>query len=298
MARITDAIIDGAYAPENVKMLDLKNGGQHGYGPDLSNGQWISNQAYVRRNLICLLLEAPRFFQLMPKSDKWVEALKSLVEEHARTIEGLNAGLTVEVEEHPVGGGGEMQEEYTDVKRARSQPVFTFIEKYGLPIQTMLQKWITYGMMDPETKYALIGTLDGANSDEQGLEDGVPTDMLADWYTMSCLFIEPDPTHRRVLKAWVTTNMFPKSTGEIIGKRDLTAPGEINTLSVEFTGISQYNLGTIQFAQSILDKITFAKANPFLRPSFIQEIDANVSNVDDTGYREGIQDLAKNAVSE
>lgn len=285
MARITNALLDSkGYGLNAIQpQLDPTFGGQQGWAPDLT--QWVSNQAYVRRNLICILLEAPRFFQNMPNPDKWVQTLKSLVELHARTIEGMNAGLTVELDEHAVGGAGEMQQEYTDVKRARSEPVFGMTEKYGNPIQTFLQNWITYGMMDPDTKTALAGTLSGNR----------PSDLLADWYSMSCLFIEPDPLHRRVVKAWVSTNMFPKGTGEIIGKRDLTSASEVQQLTVEFTAISQFSLGTNIFAQRILDNININNANPNLRPSFIQDLSSDV-NAAVEGYKKNAGDLGATVV--
>jgi len=285
MARITDAVLDQKAFGRNSThgMVDVTYGGMHGYAPELS--QWVSNQSYIRRNLICVLLEAPKFFQLMPEPEKWVASLKSLLELHCRTIEGFNAGLTVELDEHPVGGAGEFQQEVTDVKRARTEPSFTFVEKYGMPIQTFLYNWITYGLMDPDTKYAMVGTLDG---DE-------PTDMLADWYSASILLFEPDPTHRKVVKSWVTTNVFPRSTGEIIGKRDLTAASEILNLTVEFTGLSQFGLGTNVFAQQILDNINLVNANPYNRPSFIQEISADVGT-DGEGYKKNVEDLGSSAL--
>jgi hypothetical protein len=285
MARITDAILtNSAYANYvNQPILDLSFGGQQGWAPNLN--EWVSNQAYVRKNLFCILLESPRFFTLMPNPDKWVQALKSLVELHAKTIEGLNAGLTVEFDEHPVGGAGEMQQEITDSKRARSEPSFGFVEKYGMPINTFLQNWIIYGMMDPDTKFAMAGTLPGSK----------PADMLADWYSMTCLFIEPDPTHQRVVKAWVITNMMPKSDGEVIGKRDLTSASELSNLTIEFTGIAQYNLGTKVFAQNILDTINITNANPNLRPSFVQGIDA-LSGSATIGYKSEAENIGSTAI--
>lgn len=285
MTRLTEALLNqqafgrGANQP----MLDPTYGGQMGYAPVLT--EWVSNQAYVRRNLIPVLLEAPKFFQYMPDPQKWVSTLKSLVEVHCTTIEGLNAGLTVEFDEHPVGGAGEQQQEVTDVKRARSEPVFGFVEKYGMPIQTFLYQWISYGMMDPDTKFALANTLDGSR----------PGDMLADQYTMSMLFMEPDPQHQRVVKSWVMTNMMPKGTGEIIGKREITAASEVAKLSVEFTGIAQFNLGTNLFAQSILDNMNMKNSNPFLRPSFINEVSADV-NAAKTGYKNNVETLGAAAV--
>lgn len=284
MARLTEAILGqkafGGNA--NQPMLDLTYGGQHGWAPNLT--EWVSNQAYVRRNLVCVLLEAPRFFTLMPDPAKWVSTLKSLLELHCRSIEGFNAALTVDTDEHPVGGAGEMQQEVINVTRARTEPSFTFVEKYGRPIQTFIQHWIQYALMDPETKYALVGTLENK-----------PEDLLADWFSASALFFEPDPTHRKVVQAWVTTNMYPKETGEIIGKRDLTSASEILNLTIPFTGISQYGLGVNLFAQKILDGININNANPYTRKSFIESISSDVAAAAE-GYKKNAEDVGINQV--
>lgn len=285
MARLTDAILGQKSTGRNSNspMLDLTHGGQHGYAPDLS--AWVSNQAYVRRNIVPVLLEAPRFLQLMPEPDKSVQILKSLVELHPRSIDGLNAGLRVDFDDHPVGGGGEIQEEVVNVTRERSVPVFTYIEKYGLPIQNFMSMWIKYAMMDEDTKYALIGTLTGEK----------PDDMLADWSSMTCLFYEPDPTHRKVIKSWVITNMMPKSNGEVTGKRDLVSPSELQTLTIEWTGIGQYGLGTNVFAQRILDSISLNNANPYQKAAFIQDITADVKAAQE-GYVKSVTDVGNNNV--
>jgi len=279
MARITPKLLgeNKAYNETPAPMLDLGYGGQFGYSLNLK--EWVNNTAYISRNLIVILLEAPRFFREMPNPDIWVRTLKALFEVHAQTIEGFNAALTVDIEEHPVGGAGEMQEEFTNVTRERSTPTFTFVEKYGLPIYTFLNHWITYGMMDPDTKYALIGT-------KSGVDFNVHT---ADVYSASALFIEPDPTHTKVMKSWVATNLFPKGTGELTGKRDLTAPGEMTTRSVEFAAISHFSIGANIFAQKILDKITITNANPFNKPSFINEIESDVDAVDNVGYTASVE---------
>lgn len=286
MSRITDALQgQKAFGKNSTQpMLDLSFGGQHGWAPNLT--EWVSNQAYVRRPLVPILLEAPGFFQLMPDPAKWVQALKSLVELHCRTIDGFNAEITVDFDNHPVGGAGELQDEVTNATRARSEPSFGFVEKYGNPIQTLLSAWIQYGMMDPDTKYALVSTLSGTK----------PDDLLADWSTMSMLFFEPDPLHRKVVKSWVTTNMMPKSTGEITGKRDLTSASELLNLTIAFTGISQFNLGSNVFAQSILDKINLTHANPILRPSFISSISNDVDAASTTGYKAELEELGSTAV--
>jgi hypothetical protein len=285
MSRLTDALLSGAYSRDLDKpMLDLQYGGQQGWAPDLTS--YISNQAYVSRPLVCVLLEVPKLFTVMPNKEKWVASLKSLFELHARTIDGFNAGLKVDFDEHPVGGAGEQHQEFTNVTRERSTPKFTFIEKYGRPIQTLLEYWIRYGMMDENTKFALASTLN----------DGTVTDLLADWHTATCLFFVPDPLHKKVDKAWLTTNMSPMGTGDIIGKRDLTTAQEILTLDIEFTGISQYGLGVNSFAQGILDAINIHNADPFMRPAFVSGVSADVAAAN-KGYKQRAEEVGTTAVT-
>lgn len=273
MARVLDSvnggpIIKSAYATDRQEaLLDLTYGGQFGYAPELS--EWVSSQAYVRHNVFAYLLEAPRFFQFMPQPQKWVSALKALVELHPQSIDGLNSKLDVEFSQHAIGGAGEQMDEPVNVKRAQSNLTFSYgCDKYGMPITTFFYNWITYGIMDPETKYALAGTLDPATFGT-GVEEA--TDWLADYYTMTCIFIEPDPQHKRVIKAWLVTNMMPKGTPDINGKRDLTGSMEMPDVSIEFTGITQYSLGVNVLAQGILDSINLKQANPYLRAAFIEE---------------------------
>jgi hypothetical protein len=194
--------------------------------------------------------------------------------------------VKVETESHDVGGAGEKQHEVVNVTREASTPKFTFIEKYGRPIQTLLDYWIRYGLMDPETKFALLGTLGDAS----------PKDLLADWYSATCLFIVPDPLHRTVDKAWLTTNMFPTSTGQITGKRDLKSGQEMLTLDIEFPGISQVGLGVNKFAQEILDNINITNADPFMRPGFADGISPDVAAAAN-GYAAGAQKVGSDAVT-
>lgn len=287
MARLKEAILQGnkAYAAGRQNpMLDLQNGGQMGFAPDYT--QWISNQSYIRRNLFCLLIEAPRGFRFLQDGEKYVGVLKSLVELHALSIEGLNAGLTIETSETPVGGGGQVQEHFTNVTEARSNPVFRFDEKYGMPVASFFRAWVTHLMMDPHSKVANIGTLAGNK----------PTDMLADMYSATMIFIEPDPTHTKVMKSWLCTNMFPKdSIGDIIGRRDLTAAGEQTTYDITFTALTQFGLGVDQFAQKLLDGINITGANPYLRSSFIDQIDPDVLK-QTAGYENQVEALGASAL--
>lgn len=287
MARVANAILQnnvGWAAGRENPMLDLTVGGQMGFAPDLT--QWVSNQSYVRKNVIALLVEAPTGFQQMASPDKWVGTLRALVELHALSIDGLNMGLEVEVQDTaPVGGSGEQHQDFTNVTRVRSNPVFRWTEKYGMPIASFFRAWISYLLMDPDSKVAGIATLGGVT----------PTDMLADRYSATMIFIEPDPTHTKVVKSWLCTNMFPQGTGEITGRRELTAAGEPVTYDINFTAITQSGIGVDVFAQSLLDSMSLTGANPYLRPAFVQAITADVAATT-AGYTDGVATLANSSL--
>ena len=284
MSRLANAILTGQFAALSLTpMSDLRLGGQNGWAPNLA--QFCNSQAYVQRNLVALLIEAPTGFQYLPDPAFMVGALKALIELHPKSISGLARGLETDWVENAVSGGGEMQQDNTNVTRARSVPSFTYIEKYGRPIQMFIEFWITMLLADPDTKVAGITTLPGVK----------PTDLLADVSTCTILFFEADPSNTTINKAWLTTNSMPKATGDITGKRDLTTAMESSELTVEWTGISQSSLGVRLFAQALLDSINYTNANPNLAPAFVQAISSTVL-ADPGGYAANVQTMGATAV--
>ena len=285
MSRLANAILTGAFsALSTTPMSDLRLGGQNAYAPNLT--QFCNSQAYIQRNLVALLIEAPVAFQYLPDPVFMVGALKALIETHPKAISGLARGLDTQWVENAVSGGGEMQQDFTNVTRARSIPSFTYIEKYGRPIQTFIEEWITMLLADPDSKVAGITTLAGVK----------PTDLMADNYTCTILFFETDPSNTSITKAWLTCNAMPKITGDIIGKRDLTTDMEQSELTIEWTGISQSSLGVRLFAQALLDSINFTNANPNLQAAFVSAIDPNVLAANTTGYAASVETLGATAV--
>ena len=286
MSRLANAILTSSFAADYVApMLDMRLGGQNGYAPNLK--EWVNNQAYIQRNLVCLLIEAPKGFQYLPDPAFWVGALKSLVELHPKSITGFNAGTKLDFTENAVSGGGEMQQDVTNITRERSIPVMTFIEKYGRPFQTFIAEWHLNLFGDPDSKIPAIATLPGAK----------PADLLADMSTATMLFFETDPLHQTVYKAWLTTNMAPEQTGDIIGKRELSAAMDQLEISITWSGISQSSLGVRLFAQGLLDAINITNANPNLAPAFVSKVDPDLSSTStvDGGYQAGAQTLGTNA---
>lgn len=282
--RVANAILTGGFTTGyQGPMVDPRIGGQMGYAPVLT--EWVNHQSYIQRQMICLLIEAPRGFQYLPDPAFWIGAFKALLERQPRSITGMQAGLNVTTFDSPVSGGGEMMQDMTDVKRDRTEPEIRWVEKYGRIIQIYLEEYITNLLADPDTKVANICTLPGVR----------PQDMLADMHGATVLFFEPDPTHQFATKAWLTTNFYPLGTGAITAKRELESPMEPNEFTVKFAGISQTGLGVRAFATALLQSINITNANPHLAPAFVGELDPDVLAAN-TGYAAGAEALGAAAV--
>lgn len=284
-SRVANALM-GNVGPQIGHMnatSNLQYGGMNGYVPQLE--EWVNNQQYIRQNLIPVLIDAPTGFQVLPNPDTWLGILKALVELHPLAITGLQGGLTVDFQGTPVGGGGQQQEDPTDVKETPSNISFRWNEKYGMPVNRFLDNWIRLLIKDPNSKFAAVNTLDGVK---------LP-DMMADRYAMTMMFIEPDPTHTQVVKAWLVANMWPKSSGEVTGQHDKTAAGEQVNYDVEFAGICQTGLGVKQFAQKILDGMKITGADPYHRAAFIQQISADVL-AQSKGYQNNLEQISQTGV--
>lgn len=288
MSRIKEAILaKGVAYSGHSPVLDLSNGGQNGYmaqigvvGKDSKHyDAWISNQAYVKRNIIPVVLSYPKFFDFLADKEKFISSYKALIELHPLTIDGLSSGLTVEVDEHAVGGAGEMQEEITNVTRTRSTLSFTFKEKAGKTITKFLDFVIRYGYMDPDAKKPLVTQF----IDDMDKIGGMYT---PDYYTGTVIFIEPDALHKEVVDAWLCTNMFFKSNGERTGKRDIHTAGEAPELTIESSAITMNNEAVLNLATDILAKLTIINDVPdtdMATPT--TEVDATLAK-ETTGYNQ------------
>lgn len=264
MSLFTDAVLakNTTYAGRSPAM-NLNYGGQHGFLPrigGMKNGavyeEWLSNSAYVTKNVIPVLLTYPRVFDYFPNKEAWISAFKAIMEVHPLTIDGLQSGITVEFDEHRVGRAGEMQEEFTKVSRARTTLSYTFEEKLGKGIQKFFNYWIRYGMEDPDTGTALASNF--INLSEYKYL------YTPDWYTASCIFIEPDTTAKYAHDAWLCVNMAPKGDGERTGKRDLGSGGELKQHSIEFTSITMSGdmLAVMDLANKLLKQLNILRKIP------------------------------------
>lgn len=245
MGRITDAVltsgdINNSLYAYKAPAMNLAYGGQMGFMPRIgslgidgkSYEEWISNQAYIRKNVIPILLTYPKFFEYMPGGTaKWIRLLKAVMEQHPLKIDGLKQSLQVETTSHDVGAAGEIQEEITKVSREPSALNFTWTEKTGEPITRFFEMYISYGIQDPDTGVANVKNYVPLESYE-----GAYT---ADWYAFSMMFIEPDPLAKVANRVWIINNMFPKpSSLTVEGSRDIKSPGDKKEVSIDFSSLS------------------------------------------------------------
>jgi hypothetical protein len=289
MTRQNGAILQSGTAyglGANAPMADLTYGGQMGWAPDYA--AFVNNQAYVRRHLIPILIEAPALFKYFPNSDKYISALRALIETQWLNVEGLNRGLTASFAENAFGGSGQTQRDLTNIKRAESQPKHSYIERYGRPIQRLIETWMTYAGMDPDTKFPMVTTLPAFQS-----LGGQAPDLLADQTTMTVLYIEPDAFGRKVQQAWLCFNMFPEGTGDIVGSADKTQDMQTQTVDLSFTALQQVGAGVDAFAQQILNTINYVGANPMMKQAMINQISADVKAANLTGFDASVQAVAQ-----
>lgn len=301
MARKNDILLDGqAWVQSKFRSTSLTVGGQMGWMSDLSEVHgW---QQYVPRNARVIVLEAPRFLSYLPNPEIWREGFRCLIEKHAKKVSGFKQGLKANVTEQVSGAAGEFLQIAGDMKRDRTEPVLDFDEKEGRPIQRMLDVLMRFGIMDPDTKTALISTLleSAAATGGQDLgpdigEDGLPKDWLLDWFGGTILVYECDITDRFVDKATISTNFWPHETGPIDMTRELTASKDILELSIPWSAVSVSNYAVVEVAQRIHDTIRQAHTSPSNNPAFIQDIEPLLRS-NKTGYISQINKLNREAL--
>lgn len=265
LARSKKALLDGAYAGlKDTVALDPTIGAQHGLSPKLGNitedgeyfSEWVSNQKQISQPVIAFLIQSPRGFDYMPNPEKWHGTLKILVEEDSKSIEGLAGKLTTENSESAVGKGGEMMTQPSNVTRERSNPVHTTEEREGKPYTLFLDYWIRYLMQDPETKKALIATLDTWEGDT----------LTPEYYAAAVLYVQPDVTMQHVREAWLCVNWYPTEGADIVGRMDATAGGELTDITLNTTPITIRSQNVRILAKSFLERMNTTFVDPDTLP--------------------------------
>lgn len=274
-------------------LLDLAGAGHNGYVPEYN--RYATGTAYVRRDLIPVLISPPRGMYLLNNPDVWIAALKTVIEALPDTIEGLNQTVNVEYDTSQFGANEKLSDAVR-VSRTPSEPTFNYTDKYGGVISTFFTQYIYTLLGHPDTGIPTIMSIIGNDPTKQYF-------MTADFTGLTVLFMEPDPTHRYVIRSYLCTNMMPETSGEITGGRAIAEAKEIVKLSIKFTCLQQVGAGPNYLAKSIMDARNITGLNPDRRKAFVgdtldEAIDAYVRDAKNTGdgrkvgYMEQVENIA------
>lgn len=287
MSRLQGTLINGLSYDQGregqARQVDLSLGGQYGYQPNFD--AYVSNTGYRPQNIIALLLEAPRGFQFLPNPEKSIAVLKALIENQSKQITGLNRGLEIESSERPFGAGGHQQNDPTNVTETQSTPTHVWDERHGSPVHNFWEYYVRNLIAEPITKQPGF-----MNQSEEP-----PTDHLTDMFTFTTLYIEPDPLRRHVVAAWLSTQMYPTEVPSLESQKDPTTGQDVPEVSIEMNALTMRSRGVDQFAQEILDGLNYINAGPMQRPSFVENIQADIEAAEQ-GYRESLNAEAETGV--
>lgn len=261
------AILNPSSDPTRAPMTDLSIGGQNGI---IQNPyQWTALSNYTRQKLIAVLITAPTGIHYLENSTQLVAALKSLIEIMPTKISGLNSSVTWEYDGQIVGNAGEKMESAIGASRAVSAPAFEWPEKQGMAIARF---WTYLGsklILDPDTRHP------GLISEPGYIAANQPT-ILPEMQAFTVLFIEPDLSLTYPVNAWLSTNMQPRSGGDITGVLEMAANVEISTVPIEFTAMTLIGKGVNIMARNYLQSLKLTDIRPLELKPYYDKVDANV----------------------
>ncbi len=258
-------------------MLDPRYGAQNGYATDFPS--IMNHVPYTNNNVITVLLAAPEGFKYLPNPEIWTQTLKALFEKEAQKIEGFTSKLEPEFQSTPFGNAGEEMDVVVGMKRARTTITIDVVERVGRPWTEFFNTWQLFFGMHPETKHPLGVTLQNP-----------PPHYLPNMTSAIILSYEPNTAMNGIEKAWVVYNLFPKEGVEVAGKFDKQSTGELLTISMPFTGITQQGLEVNRLALKHLTAMNLAGTNPNNRPPAVSAASADVDAAK-TGFVDLVNDI-------
>lgn len=260
------------------------NGGPYGFTPDFKKRlNWSS---YIKQPLINILLSSPGFFDLVPNPEILHGTLKDLIELNAKQTTGFRSTINVEYAQVEANRSGEFWQDVSMSKRERTEPVYTFVEKMFKPINKFFEFWIRYGIQDPETGIPLISTVDGVENYR----------LVSSNTSMVTIHIEPDPTHREVVNAYLCFNQQPMTGGLVEGERNIFTGQQVLEYQIPFTATTIVGYSVNKLAQKLLDELNLVGANPASRELFVDDVSANIKAITQTGYKEALSLISSEQV--
>lgn len=290
MSRISDRYIEPgkAYNTTDVRMPDLRHGGQFGYAPNLS--EVISTTPNIPRDMVINITRYPGMFDLFTDGEIWKETLKYMIEVHPKAITGFDATVTLGTSDVQISPSGATIRPVNDALIEHSKLSMVYpMDFSNEPIVTFWKEFIRIGIRDPILKRPLISTMGLSN---------IPDDWTLDMYSWDMIAYEPCIHFKKVTKAWEVYGCHVLGSGPITGSKDPLNPRSVDELTYELTGVDESDIGTRTAAQAILDKINLTSANPYTVKSALTEADIGLITDSKSGYFKTLSDVKANQIEE
>ena len=248
---MSDALLDKVVGLGSHLTGDVANvarSGQNGTGIRITKLDGAT--PLVFNPVIPVVLTVPTMWNATPQKQ---EILRALMETHARNITGIDFSYALETSQVQIGHDGQQMDAPTKTTRSQVNPSATFTEYTGNIIYKFFQDWM-FDIQHPDTNASALPAMGYDNSS------------MAQWvmsaYSMSMLFIQPDPTGlpERIVDAFIICNMFPKDMGEIGFQRQLGTT-ETKERSINFTGIVQHNNNTKELGIRVMQMLGLHRIN-------------------------------------
>ena len=250
MRYVDSAIYGDFYGGKDVRgpMTNLAN---TTYGPAPivgavgSNGtvwdNWYSAQPYVSKSMVPYLVHFPKAMLYAPNGDKQLAILKALMTK-AKQITGINTQLSVDFHKVPFDASGNEISTPSGVKKATSNPSYTWDEKYGKACSVFWENFIRLYLGDDLGQAPLISNY-------------LPADFKSiygpDFDSISVLYIEYDVTGRTPVDAVLCLGMYPDSSGQKTMELNRFSGGQGHDISISFGGFAYNNDAVFEIANRV-----------------------------------------------
>ena len=235
-------------------VANIAVGGQLGLGSHLVNIDAAT--PLIMPPIVPIVMHMPTMFANI---QYYAEVLKALVERHAKTIDGIDFGYTLETEATPSGHDGQTLKIPTNARRGEVSPSMVFSELNGMLVWNFFKNWM-HMIKSPDTQAATLGGLTTNSST-------IPPQTLS-VFSMDVMFIQYDTTLRpeNILDGYMIAGMYPTDIGQGGFKREI-GQSTMPERTIAFTGIVQHNDATKQKAIDIaqllaLHSVNYRKAEP------------------------------------
>lgn len=261
MSRLLDAInkdgFDGLGGYKNT--MNISKGGVNGLLPKIgaidSDGKlkdaWVSNHAYIREDIIPVVLKTPKAFDFLQGKELWKSTWISIITEHMHNISGFTSTVEVSTDEERIGKGEEMQETPTGVRVARTVITGEAKEKANKTISKFLSLVAFYTIKDQYSDRPLVS---------QFLDiDAIGGGYTPDYWSGAVLWIEPDITKQMVVDAWYSVQVYFKNSGDRTGSKNKESAGESVSLALNLASINFSTQKVFELAEKILPTVSGIK---------------------------------------